>query len=87
MNPYNIVYLFLQYASIDCQHAVIEYSEQDDCLVLQDLNTTHGTFVNDVRIQNAAVRLATGDIIKFGQHNGLVFELQTENYNSVSKHG
>ena len=54
---------------MDYQHAVIEYSEQEDCFVLQDLNTQQGTFVNDCRIQNAAVRLAPGDEIRFGNNN------------------
>lgn len=42
--------------------------EDENCFVIQDLNTTNGTYVNDCRIQNAAVRLAEQDIIRFG-HN------------------
>ena len=39
------------------QHAVIEYNEAEGCFVVQDLNSAHGTYVNDCRVQNAAVRL------------------------------
>ena len=62
---------------MDFQHAVVEYCEQEDCLILQDLNTAQGTYVNDVRVQNAAVRLAPGDRIRFG-YNGLPYELHVE---------
>ena len=48
------------------QHAVIEYNESDGCFVVQDLNSAHGTYVNECRVQNAAVRLAPGDVIRFG---------------------
>lgn len=48
------------------QHAVIEYDETEGCFVVQDLNSAHGTYVNECRVQNAAVRLASGDIIRFG---------------------
>ncbi|XP_052213963.1 forkhead-associated domain-containing protein 1-like isoform X2 [Dreissena polymorpha] len=68
--------ILLQNAGVDQQHAVIEYSEQEDCFVLQDLNTGQGTYVNDVRVQNAAVRLAPGDVIRFG---GIPYELYIEN--------
>lgn len=39
--------------------------------------------MNDVRVQNAAVRLAPGDFIRFG-YNGQPFELQVDNTPSVS---
>ncbi|XP_059145230.1 forkhead-associated domain-containing protein 1-like [Physella acuta] len=68
----------IQLPGVDYQHCVIEYSEQDDCFIIQDLNTAQGTYVNDVRIQNAAVRLAPGDYVRFG-YNGQPFELQVEN--------
>ncbi|XP_070207721.1 forkhead-associated domain-containing protein 1-like isoform X3 [Littorina saxatilis] len=69
--------LTIQVQGVDYQHAVVEYCEQEDCLVLQDLNTAQGTYVNDVRVQNAAVRLAPGDRIRFG-YNGSPYELQIE---------
>ena len=34
--------------------------------MVQDLNSAHGTYVNDCHVQNAAVRLASGDVIRFG---------------------
>ena len=68
---------------MDQQHAIIEYSEQEDCYVLQDLNTSQGTYVNDVRVQNAAVRLAPGDIVRFG-YGGTPYELNIENPPPVS---
>lgn len=76
-------FLIFQLPGVDYQHCVIEYSEQDDCFIIQDLNTAQGTYVNDVRIQNAAVRLAPGDYVRFG-YNGQPFELQVENQPQVS---
>ncbi|XP_071476887.1 forkhead-associated domain-containing protein 1-like [Diadema antillarum] len=63
--------------SVELQHAVIEYSDAENCFVIQDLNTAHGTYVNDCRVQNAAVRLAPGDVIRFG-YSGLPHELEVE---------
>ena len=60
------VLLFLQCSNIERQHAVIEYNESEGCFVVQDLNSAHGTYVNECRVQNAAVRLASGDVIRFG---------------------
>lgn len=67
-----------QSPNVDQQHAVIEYSDQEDCYVLQDLNTATGTYVNDCRVQNAAVRLAPRDIIRFG-FGGIPYELDIDN--------
>ncbi len=55
----------------------MEYSDQEQCFVLQDLNTQHGTYVNDCRVQNAAVRLAPGDFIRFGS-DANSYELQVD---------
>ncbi|BFZ23626.1 hypothetical protein BsWGS_26664 [Bradybaena similaris] len=68
---------------VDNEHCKIDYSEQDGCYVLQDLNTTQGTYVNEVRVQNAAVRLAPGDLIRFG-YNGQTFELVVQSDTQVS---
>ncbi|KAL8571126.1 hypothetical protein ACOMHN_010587 [Nucella lapillus] len=68
---------------VDYQHAVIEFCEAEECLVLQDLNTAQGTYVNEVRVQNAAVRLAPGDRIRFG-YNGLPYEVQLEQPSGVT---
>nr|XP_054768394.1 forkhead-associated domain-containing protein 1-like [Lytechinus pictus] len=69
--------LNIQLTSIELQHAVIEYSDAENCFVIQDLNTAHGTYVNDCRVQNAAVRLAPGDSIRFG-YSGFRHELEVE---------
>jgi len=61
----NCIYV-CQSASVDHQQALIEYSNSDGCFILQDLNSSHGTFVNNCRVQNAVVRLAVGDLIRFG---------------------
>ena len=34
--------------------------------MIQDLNSAHGTYVNACCVQNAAVRLSSGDVIRFG---------------------
>lgn len=64
------------------EHCKIDYSEQDGCYVLQDMNTSQGTYVNEVRVQNAAVRLAAGDLIRFG-YSGQTYELVLENDSQV----
>ena len=66
-----------QMPGVDYQHAVVEYCEDEDCLILQDLNTAQGTYVNDVHVQNAAVRLAPHDRVRFG-YNGQPYELLVE---------
>ena len=60
--------------SLDLQHAVIEYVDDENSFLLHDLNTVNGTYVNDCRIQNAAVRLSESDTIRFG-FNGTPFQL------------
>ena len=72
----------MQTPGIDLQHAVVENSEQEQCFVLQDLNTQQGTYVNDCRVQNAAVRLAPGDLIRFGA-DGNSYELQVDTSGQV----
>ena len=49
---------------------------------LQDLNTQQGTYVNDCRVQNAAVRLAPGDQIRFGSESSS-YELQLDSLEQV----
>ena len=63
------------------QHAVIEYNEAEGCFVVQDLNSAHGTYVNDCHVQNAAVRLASGDVIRFGF--GILLKMTTTVKESV----
>ena len=63
------------------QHAVIEYNEAEGSFVVQDLNSAHGTYVNDCRVQNAAVRLASGEVIIFGF--GILLKMTTTVKESV----
>ncbi|XP_059494041.1 forkhead-associated domain-containing protein 1 [Stegostoma tigrinum] len=74
--------LCLQSGGIDDRHALIELSDSENCFVLQDLNSSNGTFVNDCRIQNAAVRLAPGDVLRFGT-GGDAYELLVETVPSM----
>ena len=62
---------------------MIEYSEQENCFVLQDLNTAQGTYVNDCRVQNATVRLAPGDVLAFG-FGSTPYQFEVENPQAVS---
>ncbi|XP_032719364.1 forkhead-associated domain-containing protein 1 [Lontra canadensis] len=75
--------LVLESADIDNHHALIEYNEAEDSFVLQDFNSRNGTFVNECHIQNVAVKLLPGDILRFGS-GGLTYELVIENAPSVS---
>ncbi|KAM5322517.1 forkhead-associated domain-containing protein 1 isoform 2-T4 [Glossophaga mutica] len=75
--------LVLESADIDNHHALIEYNEAEGSFVLQDFNSVHGTFVNECHIQNVAVKLLPGDILRFGSE-GLTYELVIENSPSVS---
>ena len=85
-NKLNLLLLFsilsLQDLCIDKQHAVIEYSQEEDCFVLHDLNSAQGTYVNNCRVQNSAVRLAPGDVIRFG-YNSRIYELLVDNNSKV----
>uniref|UniRef100_A0A2K6FEC0 Forkhead associated phosphopeptide binding domain 1 n=1 Tax=Propithecus coquereli TaxID=379532 RepID=A0A2K6FEC0_PROCO len=70
--------LVLQSVDIDNHHALIEYNEAECSFVLQDFNSRNGTFVNECHIQNVAVKLIPGDILRFGSA-GLTYELVIEN--------
>nr|XP_060482178.1 forkhead-associated domain-containing protein 1 [Panthera onca] len=78
----HLPYVF-QSPDIDNHHALIEYNEAEDSFVLQDFNSRNGTFVNECHIQNVAVKLLPGDILRFGS-GGLTYELVIENPSSVS---
>ena len=62
---------------MDNQHALLEYDNEQHCFILKDLNSSSGSYVHDCRVQNAAVRLADGDILRFG-YNGLPLEFRVE---------
>ncbi|XP_028849698.1 forkhead-associated domain-containing protein 1 isoform X2 [Denticeps clupeoides] len=70
--------LCLLNGGVEEHHAVIEWSDAHRCYVLSDLNSAHGTYVNDCRIHNASVRLAPGDQLHFG-YGGSTYELSLEN--------
>jgi len=70
------LFILKQDCGAEKEHAVVEFCANGNYFVLHDLNTTHGTYVNDCRVQNAAVQLAPGDIIKFG-YNGKPYKLDT----------
>jgi len=74
----------LQSSTVDRQHAVIDIDELGESYVLQDLNTTYGTYVNDCRIENAAIRLLSGDVIRFGNSN-ILYEFVASGEPAVSK--
>jgi pSer/pThr/pTyr-binding forkhead associated (FHA) protein len=56
---------------------LIEYDDEQRCFILKDLNSSTGTYVHECRVQNAAVRLADRDFIRFGFH-GLPLEFRVE---------
>jgi len=55
-------------------HAALAFAAWDNSFVLQDFNSPHGTFVNGCQVQNAAVKVSPGDILRFGV-GGASFEL------------
>nr|CAI21062.1 novel protein [Danio rerio] len=74
--------LCLQNSGVDEYHATIDWCEADSCYVIRDLNSAHGTYVNDCRIHNATVRLSPGDQLHFG-YGGSTYELSIDNEKSV----
>ncbi|XP_035238442.1 forkhead-associated domain-containing protein 1 [Anguilla anguilla] len=75
--------LCLQNGGVEERHALIELSEAERCFVLRDLNSTHGTFVNECRIHNAAVRLSPGDELHFG-FGGPTYQLAVDSSSPLS---
>ena len=61
--------IVLNHPSISKQHAKIEIDVQSSCnAFLTDLNSTHGTYINDMKLnQNQSIKLKSGDILSFGQ--------------------
>ncbi|XP_051493066.1 forkhead-associated domain-containing protein 1 isoform X9 [Apus apus] len=64
----------LQSAGAAERHAALEFSPSDGCCVLQDFGSLQGTFVNGCQVQNAAVGVSPGDILRFGA-GGAAFQL------------
>ena len=60
--------IVLNHPSISKQHAKIEYDIQTNNGFLTDLNSTHGTIINDMKLnQNQSIKLNSGDVLIFGQ--------------------
>ncbi|XP_062855056.1 forkhead-associated domain-containing protein 1 isoform X2 [Trichomycterus rosablanca] len=74
--------LCLQNGGVEDHHATIEWNETEHCYVLSDLNSIHGTYVNDCRIHNAAVRLSPGDELHFG-YGGSTYKLLVDPANPL----
>ncbi|NXJ06041.1 FHAD1 protein, partial [Odontophorus gujanensis] len=66
--------IVLKSAGTEEHHAALEFSGWESGFVLQDLNSPQGTFVNGCQVQNAAVHVGPGDILRFGAQ-GAPFEL------------
>ena len=52
--------------SISSAHAVVLFNGPLQQASLRDLNSTNGTFVNNVRVHNDVYPLESGDILRFG---------------------
>jgi len=63
----------LESGRVEPVHAVVEKRKNENCFVLTDLNSAYGTYVNENRVQNGAVKLTPGDVIRFG-HGGVPHE-------------
>ncbi|XP_063173775.1 forkhead-associated domain-containing protein 1 [Candoia aspera] len=68
----------LKSAGLEDHHAAIEFSDAEHSFILRDFNTGSGTFVNDCHIQNVAVKVGPGDVLRFGS-SGPAFELVQDN--------
>ncbi|XP_059685828.1 forkhead-associated domain-containing protein 1 [Gavia stellata] len=82
--------IVLQSAGVADHHAALEFAASDNSFVLQDFNSPHGTFVNGCQVQNAAVKVSPGDILRFGS-GGASFELVVDgapqmSYPPVKRH-
>lgn len=62
----NISPFVFQSPYIEKTHALISYDQKEQAFVINDLNTAHGVYVNESRVQNSAVKLANGDLVRVG---------------------
>ncbi|XP_065102905.1 forkhead-associated domain-containing protein 1 isoform X3 [Paramisgurnus dabryanus] len=74
--------LCLQNGGVDEYHAIIDWCEVNSCYLISDLNSAHGTYVNDCRIHNATVRLSPGDKLHFG-YGGSTYEFTIDREEQV----
>lgn len=57
----------LESPSIDNRHAVLCFNPKDASFYVKDLNTSHGTYINDVRVREQSyVRIHPQDSLRFG---------------------
>jgi len=73
-------------SSVNQQHALIEYRTDEDCFILQDLNSGQGSYVNERRVENSYYQLEKGDMLRFGDSSDtyeLVVEHDEERVNTV----
>ena len=54
--------------TVSREHAVIERGPEPETFFLRDLQSTNGTWVNQVRVESGAVMLKDGDSIRFAAH-------------------
>ncbi|XP_026541397.1 forkhead-associated domain-containing protein 1 [Notechis scutatus] len=66
--------IVLKSPGLEDHHAALEFSDAEYSFVLRDFNTGSGSFVNDCQIQNVAVKVGPGDLLRFGS-GGPTFEL------------
>lgn len=69
--------IVLKSAGAEEHHAALEFTGWESGFVLQDLNSPQGTFVNGCQVQNAAVHVGPGDVLRFGAR-GASFELMVD---------
>ena len=58
--------LVLKSRSVSGEHATLEVDEQGRQVVLRDLSSLNGCFVNNVRLKGQREVLAHGDNVRFG---------------------
>ncbi|KAM6336800.1 forkhead-associated domain-containing protein 1 [Alca torda] len=75
--------IVLQSAGVADHHAALEFAPSDNSFILQDFNSLHGTFVNGCQVQNAAVKVSPGDILRFGA-GGASFQLVVDGVTQMS---
>lgn len=75
-----------QSAGVADRQAALRFSAWDKGFVLQDFNSPHGSFVNGCQVQNAAVKVSPGDILRFGA-GGASFELVVDGAAQVRMEG
>ena len=74
--------IVLNHPSISKNHAKIEYNTQTNEALLIDLNSAHGTFINDMKLNpGQSIQLKSGDILSFGQSEKKYKYIPNEHHN------